>query len=149
MDDYRDMEQALAQGDYAGLVAAIPYAGYLDLRIEAQEGGARRYRLPYREDLIGNVRLPALHGGAVAGFLENVTLLEVLLSQSQRRIPRVVDFAIDYLRSGRARDCLACCRVLREGSHVVQVQAQAWQEDQARPIAFARADFLLQDNASQ
>lgn len=144
MSAYAAIDQALSNRDFPALVAAIPYAAYLGLVIEEQDG-KRCYRLPYREDLIGNLRLPALHGGAVAGFLESVALLDVLISQSQRRIPRVVDFAVDYLRSGRPRDCLAGCRVMRQGASVIQIQAEAWQSEHKLPIAFARADFLLQD----
>lgn len=136
---------AIAAGDYDSLVAAVPYAVFLGVAIEAVEG-ERRHRLPFREDLIGNGRIRALHGGAVAGFLESAALFEVLISQSQRRIPRVVDFGVDYLRSGRPEDTFASCRVLRHGRRVAQVQAEAWQSDRDRPIAFVRADFVLRDN---
>lgn len=141
---YDAISSAVAAADYARLVRAIPYAAYLGMAI-ADVDGERRYRLPFRDDLIGNVRRQALHGGAVAGFLESVALLEVLISQEQRRIPKVVDFAVDYLRSGRPQETLAACRVLRQGRSVVQVQAEAWQAQRERPIAFARADFLLAD----
>lgn len=144
MSAYDRIERALAGPDYAALVAELPYAAYLGMRIEA-DGDGRRYCLPYRDDLLGNVRIHALHGGAVGGFLESVALFEVLISQSQRRIPRVVDFSIDYLRSARAADTFAACRALRHGRRVAQVQAEAWQADRDKPVAFVRADFLLQD----
>ena len=108
--------------------------------------GARIFRLPYREDLIGNARLPALHGGAIAGFVESAALFEVLISQAQQRVPRVVDMTVDYLRSGRARDTFAVGRVVRQGSRIAQVQVDVWQDQRERLIAFARADFLLQED---
>lgn len=144
MSAYARIETAITAGDHAAVVAAVPYAAYMGMVIESA-GGQRCYRLPFREDLIGNARIRALHGGAVAGFLETAALFEVLISQSQRRIPRVVDFAVDYLRSGRAEDTLAACRVLRHGTRVAQVQAEAWQSDRDRPIAFVRADFVVRD----
>lgn len=131
--------------DPRALVAAVPYAAYLGLRIERDASDARCYRLPFREDLIGNARLPALHGGALAGFIESAALFEVLISQSQKRVPRVVDMTVDYLRSGRARDTFAAGRVVRQGSRIAQVQVEVWQDQRDRLIAFARADFLLQD----
>lgn len=144
MSTYDRIRAAITDGDDAALVAAVPYAAYLGMAIERMDG-ERRYRLPFREDLIGNSRLPALHGGAVAGFLEAAGLFEVLISQSQRRIPRVVDFSVDYLRSGRAEDTFAACRLLRHGRRVAQVQAEAWQSERQRPIAFVRADFVVRD----
>ena len=126
------------------LVAAIPYAAYLDLRIEyADDGQARVYRMPYRDELIGSQRLPALHGGTVASLLELAMQLEVLIAESQTRIPYPVDFSIDYWRSAAAVDCYCQCRLIRSGRRIAQVQAECWQNDRERPVAFARADFLL------
>lgn len=144
MRTYDQIRAAIAGEDDVALVAAVPYAAYLGMAIERVDG-ERRYRLPFRDDLVGNARIGALHGGAVAGFLESATLFEVLISQSQRRIPRVVDFSVDYLRSGRGEDTFAACRVLRHGRRVAQVQAEAWQSERDRPIAFVRADFVVRD----
>ena len=125
-------------------MAAIPYAAYLDLRIEqADEAQARVYRMPYRDELIGSPRLPALHGGTVASLLELAMQFEVLIAEAQTRIPYPVDFSIDYWRSAAAADCLCRCRLIRSGRRIAQVQAECWQDDPDRPIAFARADFLL------
>lgn len=138
------IQAAIAARDYATLVSAVPYAAYLGMAIE-EAAGERHYRLPFRQDLIGNHRLPALHGGVVAGFMETAALFEVLISQSQYRIPKVIDFSIDYLRSGQPRDSIVGCRVLRHGRRVAQVQAEAWQSGRDRPIAFVRADFMVRD----
>jgi len=141
---YERIADALARRDYAGMIDAVPYARYLDMRVEPVADG-RHYRMPYRDDLIGNMRIPALHGGAVGGFMEQAALFEALISQSQRRIPRVIDFGIDYLRSARAEDLLAACIVVRQGRRVAQVRAEAWQSDPDKPVAAVRAVFLLQD----
>lgn len=141
---YDRIQAAIERGDYADLVAAVPYAAYLGIAVEQDDNG-RRYRLPYRDDLIGNARLGALHGGAVAGLLEQAALFEVLISQSQRRIPRAIDFGIDYLRSARGEDVFASCRVVRQGRRVAQVRSEAWQAERDKPVAAARAVFLLQD----
>ena len=141
MSDSNESKTAVIHED---LVAAIPYAAYLDLRIEqADEAQARVYRMPYRDELIGSPRLPALHGGTVASLLELAMQFEVLIAEAQTRIPYPVDFSIDYWRSAAAADCLCRCRLIRSGRRIAQVQAECWQDDPDRPIAFARADFLL------
>lgn len=138
------LQAALDNRDYAGAIAAIPYAYYLDLRCEAGDNdGERVYRMPYRHDLIGNGRKPALHGGTLAGLLELAMQLEVLIVETQARLPYPVDFSIDYWRSAGPADCHCSCRLIRSGRRIAQVQAECWQADRARPVAFARADFLL------
>lgn len=144
MSTYDRLTAAVERGEYNAMIAAVPYAAYLGMSVEGGED-ERRYHLPFRDDLVGNMHLRALHGGAVAGFLEQAALFEALISQSQRRIPRVIDFGIDYLRSARSHDLFAACRVVREGRRVAQVRAEAWQKNRDKPVAAARAVFLLQD----
>ena len=145
---YDRIEQALARHDYALLIKAIPYADYLGVVVRETQKG-RQFHLPFREDMVGNTRLGALHGGVVAGFLEISAQLEVLISQNQRRVPGPIDFTVDYLRSAKSQDSIVDCRVLRQGSRVAQVQAECWQTDASRPVAFARVNFLLQDLPGQ
>lgn len=132
------------QQAYAQLVEAVPYAAWLDIQAEQSTVGWI-YRLPFRRDLIGNAMLPALHGGAVASFLELAMQFEVLLAESQERVPYPVDFSVDYWRSAQAQDVQAACRLIRAGSRIAQVQVECWQDDRQRPVAFARGDFLLRD----
>lgn len=144
MNTYDRIAAALERGDYGAMIGAVPYAAWLGMAVEDDDAG-RRYRMRFRDELVGNAHLGALHGGAVAGFMEQAALFEALVSQSQRRIPRVIDFGVDYLRSARSQDLYAACQVVREGRRVAQVRAEAWQRDRDQPVAAARAVFLLQD----
>lgn len=144
MSAYQTIEKALTARDYPALIEQFPYAAHMGVQIEAREQG-RRYHLPFREDMLGNVRLGAMHGGAVAGFLEIAAQLEVLISQNQRRVPGPIDFTVDYLRSAKQHDCYVQCSLLRQGSRVAQVRAECWQTDAKKPVAIARVVFLLQD----
>lgn len=134
--------RAREHGDFNGFVELVPYARFLDLRVEKDDGGLRM-RLPFRAGLVGNPALPAIHGGVTAAFMENAALLHLLLQLDQDRIPKSIDFAIDYLRSARTQDCHAVCEVTRAGGRVAHTQIRCWQDDPARPIALARAHFLL------
>ena len=129
-------------GDGGALSEWIPYARYLGMRFECRDG-ASRFTLPYREDLVGNPALPALHGGAVAGFMESAALMQVLLESTEPRLPKSIDFSLDYLRSARTEDCHAACELVRQGRRVAAVQIRCWQRDPGKPIATARAHFLL------
>lgn len=135
------------RGDFSLLRARVPYAAFLDVQVSLLDG-APRFRLPFRASLVGNPALPALHGGAVAGFMENAALLHLLLLLDERRVPKAVNFSIDYLRSASAADVHAACEVARQGRRVAQVQVRCWQDEPGHPgrtreIALGRAHFLL------
>jgi uncharacterized protein (TIGR00369 family) len=138
---------ARERGDFSQLRERIPYAAFLGVDV-SMDNGNLHFRLPFRETLIGNTVLPALHGGVVAGFMENAALLHLLLMLDERRVPKSIDFSIDYLRSANALDTFAACEVARQGRRVAQVQIRCWQVEEGHPgreraVALARAHFLL------
>lgn len=147
---------AREQGDFTLLRQRVPYAAFLDVRVTLVDG-APRVRMPFRPSLIGNPALPAIHGGAVAGFMENAALLHLLLILDERKVPKSIDFSIDYLRSANAVDTYAACEIARQGRRVAQVQIRCWQDESSqygghpgrtRDIALGRAHFLLGDAQS-
>ena len=124
------------------LVELVPYAKFLGVRLSLHEGQLRSH-LPFRPGLIGNSAIQALHGGVTAAFMENAALLHLLLRLDESRVPKSVDFSIDYLLPGQALDAFADCTVSRSGLRVAQVQIRCWQKSEGLPIAIARAHFLL------
>jgi uncharacterized protein (TIGR00369 family) len=128
--------------DYQALVELIPYARFLGMRAARHDGGLRTH-LPFRDSLVGNPRRRAWHGGVTAAFMENTALLQLLLQLDEDRMPKSIDFAIDYLLPGRPEDLYADCTVSRLGSRVAQAMIRCWQSDAERPIAVARGHFLL------
>lgn len=124
--------------------ANVPYVDFLGIRL-AEGGAAPLFRLPFQEKLIGNPRLPALHGGVVAGFAETAATLHVIRTLGGAKFPKCIDFSIDYLRAGRPEPTYAACEVVRLGARVALVQVRCWQAGKgpAQPIAVARGHFLL------
>lgn len=139
---------AIEHGNQQGLIDVIPYCQYLGIKV-LDNGGDLIYKLPFRQDLIGNAQLPAIHGGVTAAFMENSALLHLMLKQDKmQRIPKTVNFSIDYLRSARALDCFARCKVKRQGRRVAMVEIKVWQQNPDQPVAAARAHFLLEEAAA-
>jgi len=129
--------------DCSALLGLVPYVAYLGLRVDLREPAAPVLHLPFKRSLIGNSALPAIHGGVVASFMESAALMHLLLMLDEQRVPKSIDFSIDYLRSAHAEDSWASCAVERLGRRVAQVQIRCWQADPAKPVALARAHFLL------
>jgi acyl-coenzyme A thioesterase PaaI-like protein len=137
------------------LVDGVPYIRFLGIQFD-RRGDELTAVLPFRDDLIGNPMLPALHGGATAGFLEVAAMIELawstlwdgveadgVLPEGPLRLPKTIDFTIDYLRAGLPRDAYARARVNRSGRRYASVHVEAWQDNRARLFAQGTGHFLM------
>ena len=123
-------------------LARIPYARFLGIRAELA-GDEMTVILPFAPHLIGNVSLPAIHGGVLGALLEITALAQLSLSQGLARQPRPIDVTVGYLRSGRPVETYARAQIKRVGRRVANVYAEAWQDERARPIADLHGHFLV------
>ena len=128
----------------SALLDRLPYARFLGLRSD-QDGDVLTVTMPFADRLIGNPMLPALHGGATAALLELTAVAQVALSYPRLRLPRPINVTVAYLRSGRPVDVHARARISKAGRRVAHVLAEAWQEDEAQPIASLTAHFLVSE----
>ncbi|SLN73675.1 hypothetical protein ROJ8625_03964 [Roseivivax jejudonensis] len=142
------------------LAGGVPYIQFLGIHFD-RRGDELTAVLPFRDELIGNPFLPAIHGGVTAAFLEVTAVIslsylwlwedvesgrievEALEAGHLPRLPKTIDFTIDYLRSGLPRDAYARARITRSGRRYASVQAEAWQDNRDRPMAEAMAHFLM------
>lgn len=119
-----------------------PYADLLQLRTERAEDGGLMFVMPFHDDVVG--RPGYLHGGAIAGLLEFAAygmLREALHGEAVEMKPITV--TVDYMLGGKDRETYSSAVIQRLGRSVANVEALAWQDDPARPIASARINFLL------
>jgi len=155
------------------LVEGVPYIRFLGIEFD-RRGDELTAVLPFSDMLIGNPVLPALHGGATAAFLEVAALIElswsILWTEVETgkveaskgeaskveagklepvqlpRLPKTIDFTVDYLRSGLPRDAYARARVNRSGRRYASVHVEAWQDNRSRLFAQATGHFLMPFN---
>jgi uncharacterized protein (TIGR00369 family) len=135
------MSEAVGQR-LSAMLARIPYAQFLGVRAELA-GDEMTLIMPFSERLIGNVVLPALHGGVVGSFLEMTALAQLSISVGLARQARPIDVTVEYLRSGRPVTSFARAEIKRIGRRVANVHVEAWQESRARPIAALHGHFAL------
>ena len=128
--------------DMQALVEHLPYAQFLGIELD-RKGSELTIVLPFRESLIGNTMLPAIHGGAIGAMLEITSIVQLLFDTSCERLPRTIDISIDYLRSGRPEDLYGRAVVTRQGRRVANVRAELWQEEKSKPVAASHGHFLL------
>jgi len=145
------------------LVHGVPYIRFLGIRFD-RRGDELTAVLPFDQKLIGNPILPALHGGVTAAFLE-VTAIVVLswsmawekMENGAREVdhwdeahlpkmPKTIDFTVDYLRSGLPRDAYARAKVNRSGRRYASVHVEGWQDNRDRLFAQGTGHFLMPNN---
>ena len=137
------------------VLAHMPYGATMAMRVHALEEKALVCHMPFDESLIGNVDLPAIHGGALSSFLEMAATLEVARRQLAQAgithidIQQIADTApvplnvtVQYLRSARNRDCYARAEVLKLGRRSNTVLCRLWQEDETKPVASMTGIFV-------
>jgi uncharacterized protein (TIGR00369 family) len=126
----------------AAAIERVPYAQFLGVRVE-QDAAGTVFVLPFREDLIGNRWLPALHGGVVGAFLELVAVGTMLAQSELERVPKPINFSIDYLRSAGPADTRGRATIVKHGRRIANVRVVAWQADELKPVAAGTGNFLL------
>jgi uncharacterized protein (TIGR00369 family) len=125
-------------------LARIPYAAFLGVRAELK-GDELTLILPYSDHLVGNPLLPALHGGVVGALMELTAITQLAIASKSERFAKTIDIGVDYLRSGKPIDTYARARVVKIGRRIANVQAEAWQNERAEPIAAMHGHFLVAD----
>ena len=144
----------------AALVGSVPYISFLGVSFD-RRGDELTAVLRYDDKLIGNPLLPALHGGAIASFLEVTAIMEVSFNMlwddveegridvdrlgpaTLPRLPQTIALTVDYLRSGLPRDAYARARVNRQGRRYAGVHVEAWQDHRQKLFAQATGHFLM------
>ena len=147
-------------GALNALVEGIPYIQFLGVKFD-RRGDELSAILPFDEKLIGNPMLPALHGGATASFLEITAIVTLnwvsiwtdlesglidarqIRDGSLPRLPKTIDFTVDYLRSGLPRDAYARAKVSRAGRRYASVYVEGWQDNRDKLYAQATGHFLM------
>jgi uncharacterized protein (TIGR00369 family) len=124
------------------LVDEIPYARFLGLRSEEDEEGLVCV-LPFKEAIVGNARLPAVHGGVIGSFLEMTALLALIDQSEGERIAKPINFSTDYLRAAGPRDTHGRAEIVKLGRRIANVRVVAYQKERSKPVAAGIGNFLL------
>jgi uncharacterized domain 1 len=130
--------QALAQ-----FLDRSPYIRFLGMTAEL-EGETVLACLPFKQELIGNPMIPALHGGVIGAFLEMTALGQLAVAEPSRRMPKTIDVTVEYLRPGKPLDLFARAELRKVGRRIANVHVECWQDRPQNPVAALRGHFLLQ-----
>ena len=117
-----------------------PYAKLLGLSTD-RTSGETLWIMPFREEVVG--RPGFLHGGAIAGLLEFAALGTLYEALDEAVVVKPINVTVQFMRGGTELETFASASVTRLGRRVANVEAHAWQEDRAKPIASAQMNVML------
>ena len=131
------------------MVAHVPHAHHLGIRVVETGPGFAVCMLPYREELIGDPGRRVVFGGAITTLIDHASGLAVACALEELSAIATIDLRVDYLRAAVPDVALyarsECYRVTR---NVAFVRAVAYERTLEDPFASGLGTFMLGANRS-
>ncbi len=99
---------------------ASPYEKFLGIAASG-DNGEKTYKMPFREQHIGNPLIKTFHGGIIASFAELVAGIHLTKNQDEQSKPVCSSMTLDYLRPAFAGTLVAKPNIIREGKRFIVV----------------------------
>jgi uncharacterized protein (TIGR00369 family) len=123
---------------------AVPHNRALGLVVVELGEGWSLYRLPWSEQIVGNVETGVVHGGAITTLLDAACGSAVFSALPTPQPVATLDLRIDYLKPATSRlDVQARATCYKVTRNIAFVRATAYHDDEADPIAAASGTFML------
>lgn len=126
-------------------IEAIPFSRALQMRLDDIGEGVAVISMPWSAALIGDPMRGVVHGGAVSALMDTCGGAAVMSHPQALAGTATIDLRIDYMRpaaQGQRITARAECYQLTRS--VAFVRAEAWDEDQSRPVATATGAFTVE-----
>lgn len=108
----------------------MPFNKLLGIQGESVAPGRAVLSLPVREDHLGDVRRPALHGGVVSALIDTAGGIAAWTTLGAGESVSTVDLMVDFLEPARVAGPLrAEAELIRKGNRVCHVRVRVTQED--------------------
>lgn len=122
----------------------IPFNQYLGMHIDELADGFARMSLPYRDEFMGDIARPALHGGVSSALIDTCGGAALITKIEPNDRLCTIDLRIDYLRPGQCEGIVVEARVLRIGNRVGVVDMTAFHDNaRDKPIAIGRGSYNI------
>ena len=106
----------------------VPFNRYLGLRGESVSEGRCVLRLPVRDELVGDPRRPAIHGGVLSSLIDTAGGVAAWSALGDDETVSTVDLRVDYLEpAGLVGDLRAEAELIRKGGRVCHVRVAVTQ----------------------
>jgi uncharacterized protein (TIGR00369 family) len=96
----------------------IPFNAFLGIKLLSLEPGVCKLSIPFRQELIGDVRRGALHGGVISTLIDTCGGFAVWSMCKVTDKIATIDLRVDYLKPAISADLIAEARVRLLGNRV-------------------------------
>lgn len=109
---------------------SIPIHKFLGLKVLELEDGYVKVSVPYRKEVVGDIRLNRWHGGIIATIMDSVggitgwthfTSMEDKLA--------TIDIRVDYLKGADPSTVNVTGKIVRLGNRILVTKMKAYQHD--------------------
>lgn len=122
----------------------LPFQKLLGIKVAEMEAGRVKLFIPYRKELVGDTRRPALHGGVISSLADVCAGFAVWTKCRIDDRIATIDLVIDYLRPASASDLYAEATVKLLGNRVGNAQVAIWSADRPdRHVAEGRGVYNI------
>jgi len=122
----------------------LPFHKYLGIRVEELREGYARLRIPFRAELVGDSRRPALHGGVISTLADVCGGFAIWTNCRLDDRIATIDIGVDYLRPAAAKDLYAEATVRLLGNRVGNAHVLLWSEGAPdQHVAVGRAVYNI------
>ena len=98
----------------------IPIHKYFGLKVEIVEKDFIKVRVPFRKDLVGDIRTNHWHGGIIATILDSVgSAIGIANFNSPEDKLSTIDLRVDYLRFANGNDLVFEGKLVRMGNRIM------------------------------
>ncbi|WJY20294.1 PaaI family thioesterase [Fontisubflavum oceani] len=126
-------------------IEAIPFSKALQMHLDTIGDGIAVISMPYSEALVGDPKTGVIHGGAVSALMDTCGGAAVMSHSDAPVGTATIDLRIDYMRPATpGQRILARAECYHVTRSVAFVRAQAFDEDETRPVASATGAFTIE-----
>jgi uncharacterized protein (TIGR00369 family) len=120
----------------------IPLHPFLGVKLDKISAGFAQIRIPFKQELVGDPRINAIHGGIIATAMDSVGGAAAMTTlQSFEDKISTIDMRVDYLRPGKPLDLIVEGEIVRSGNRIIVTRMVAYQEDRQHLVAEGKAVY--------
>ncbi|WP_121666635.1 hotdog fold thioesterase [Mesonia aquimarina] len=108
----------------------IPLHQFLGLKVLSLESGYAKVRVPFKKEVVGDVRNNRWHGGIIATIMDSVGgIVGSTYGSSTKDKMATIDLRVDYLKAAQDSALIVEGELVRLGNRIMVVRMRAFSEN--------------------
>ena len=128
----------------------IPVHKFLGLKLLELEKGFVKVKVPFRDEIVGDMRTNRWHGGIIATIMDSVGGIAGSTHFTSLEDKLVtIDLRIDYLKGAEASEIIVEGKIVRLGNRILVTKMKAFQNDELIAEGKGVYNFFPKDNPTE